>query len=247
MKPKMIMIAGILLVALFLHPGGIARAGKEHGDMAEMKLHHFHVLMNHGITMVAEGSNLIMLAGMKMTPSIDESTLRHGQMMLKKGKEVIQRSLSGPEMQAMMEGEHAGSPLMKYTHDIGEAMFKVIAILEKMDIRRMADPDMMIMHHMHISLNYALHMASEGSNLVMLGQMDMAGEVDTFSIDHGKVMIENARKLYSEIMGGRPMQEMHAKGYSPKSWPMMNVTHELAESILKLIDLLGQMPPPSAG
>jgi hypothetical protein len=243
------MISGILIIAAFIYPGGIASAGEGHGsgDTSSMKMHHFHIMMNHGITMVAEGSNLVMLAGMKMTAPIDKPTLKHGQMMLAQGKMVIRRSLSGPEMEAMMKGKHADSPLMQYTHEIGEAMLNVIQILEKMDVGHMSDPNMMTMHHMHISLNHALHMASEGSNLVMLGQMGMAGDVDSFSVDHGKEMIENARGLYSEIMEGKPMQDIHGKGKSPEKSPMMKLTHELAESILKVIDLLDRMKPVSTG
>jgi hypothetical protein len=249
MRLKMQMIAGILLFAAFLHPGGIASAGEGQGsgDTSGMKMHHFHIMMNHGITMVAEGSNLVMLAGMKMAAPIDKPTLKHGQMMLAQGKEVIRRSLSGPEMEDMMKGKHADSPLMHYTHEIGEAMLKVIQILEKMDVWHMSDPNMMTMHHMHIALNHALQMASEGSNLVMLGQMGMAGDVDSFSVDHGKEMIENARGLYSEIMDGRPMQDMHEKGKFLENLPMMKLTNELAESILKVIDLLGRMKPVSTG
>lgn len=36
-----------------------------------------------------------------------------------------------------------------------------------------SDADM-TMHHMHVMINHAVEMAAEGSNLVMLGQMNMA-------------------------------------------------------------------------
>ncbi|MGO9612546.1 MAG: hypothetical protein ACLPX5_05890, partial [Dissulfurispiraceae bacterium] len=42
----------------------------KHGG-SEMGMHHMHMLMGHGITMVVEGSNMAMLAQMKMAPGVD--------------------------------------------------------------------------------------------------------------------------------------------------------------------------------
>lgn len=248
MKVQMRLITGILFLTAFLHPGSFAGTGEEHGGkMPGMQTHHFHIMMNHGIAMVAEGSNLVMLAGMKMTPDLDRPTFAHGQVMIANGKKVILRSLSGPEMMDMMKGEDATSPLMKYTHALGEAMLVVIDNLEKMDMKHMSSSESMTMHHMHITLNHALKMSAEGSNLVMLGQMGMAGKVDEFSIEHGKMMISNARALYTETMEGKAMKFMHGLGVTPENSPMMKLTYDLAESILKVIDLLGRMKPISTG
>lgn len=248
MKVQMRLITKILLLTAFLHPGSFAMAGEEHGGkMPDMQTHHFHIMMNHGIAMVAEGSNLVMLAGMKMTTDLDRPTFAHGQVMIANGKKVILRSLSGPEMTDMMKGEDATSPLMNYTHALGEAMLVVIDNLEKMDVKHMSSSQSMTMHHMHITLNHVLQMAVEGSNLVMLGQMGMAGKVDEFSIEHGKMMMSNARSLYTETMEGKAMKFMHGLGVTPENSPMMKLTYNLAESILKVIDLLGQMKPISTG
>lgn len=212
-----------------------------------MAMHHIHIMMNHGIAMLTEGSNLVMLAGMKMTPPLDTPTLKHGQMMIASGKEVIQRSLSGPEMTEMMQGDHGKDPLMDYTHRLGEATLKVAHILSKMDLEHMSSPDTMTMHHMHITLNHALQMAAEGSSLIMIGQMGMAKGVDRFSIEHGREMISNARSLVRETMDGRVMKELHAGGVTRTKSMRMQTTHELAEAILKVIDLLEKMSPPEAG
>ncbi|MEJ2313516.1 MAG: hypothetical protein P8Y85_01780 [Nitrospirota bacterium] len=238
----------IILLALVLALGmtGQAAAGMEgmKHEGHEMMMHHVHIMMNHGLSMVTEGSNMAMLAQMEMTPSLDPMTLKHGRSMIADGKAVIQRSLSGPEMMGMHEAGTTPEtdPQMKYTHDLGEAMFKVVDILEKMSMEGMTSPDMMAMHHMHILLNHALDMYLEGSNMVMLGQMGMSGSVDDFSIEHGKMMMKNARALYTEVMEGKEMMKMHKGGMAPEKDPHMMETHKLAESILKVMDLLDKMP-----
>ncbi len=99
----------------------------------------------------------------------------------------------------------------------------------------------MAMHHQHQMLNHALGMALEGSNLVMLGQMGMAGGIDQVSIDHGKMMMKNGRKLWNEMMSGKAMMKMHKGGKSPMDDPMMKFTHELGSAQLKVIELLKEM------
>lgn len=211
-------------------------------EEADMMLHHLHVMMNHGITMVTEGSNLVMIAGMKMAEELDRHTKMHGQLMISKGKKVIQRSLAGSEMKGLMKGELADSPLMQYTHALGKAMLDVITQLEKMDIKHMSSAHSITMHHMHISLNHALQMASQGANMIMFGQMGMAGDVDTFSINHGKTMIADARALYTETMEGDAVRIMHGAGATPENSPLMKMTYDLAEVVSKAISLLEKMP-----
>jgi hypothetical protein len=222
---------------------GISFAGEmKHMESADMKMHHLHMLMNHGLGMATEGANLDMLAQMKMTPAVDPMMLKHGKTMISHGKGVISRALNGPEMMAMMKGKDADSPHMKYTHELGEAMLAAVDILEKMSMEGMSSSDMMAMHHQHIMINHALGMAAEGSNLVMLGQMGMAGDVDVFSIEHGNMMLKDAKSLISEVMEDKAMKEMHGRGMSPEKDPMMKETHKLAELSLKIIDMLSKMP-----
>ncbi len=110
-----------------------------------------------------------------------------------------------------------------------------------MTMKHGAGGDGMGMHHQHITINHALGMALEGSNLVMLGQMGMAKGVDKVSVDHGKMMIKNGRSLWNEVMSGKTMMGMHSGGTSPTDNPMMKFTHELASAQLKVIDILKEM------
>jgi hypothetical protein len=103
----------------------------------------------------------------------------------------------------------------------------------------------MAMHHQHLMMNHALGMTLEGSNLVMLGEMGMAGGIDKASVEHGKMMIKNGRDLWNELMSGETMMKMHSAGTTPADDPTMKYTHQLAEAQLKVMDLLSKMPSSS--
>jgi hypothetical protein len=239
------MFLGVMVMTLALMPlASISQAGmKGHEGAAEMKMHHIHIVMNHGLGMVTEGSSLIMLGEMNMASGIDALTLDHGKQMIKNGKGVVQRALSGDEMMGMhKEGQGPDkNPAMKDTHDLGEAILKYTGLVEGMKMGSMSGDAMMEMHHQHIMINHALEMAAEGSNLVMLGDMKMAGTVDDYTVEHGKMMIKNAKTLLGEITSGKGMTDMHKKGHSPNDDPMMKNTHDLIESALKIIDLYEKM------
>ena len=61
-------------------------------------------------------------------------------------------------------------------------------------------------------VNNAVNMASEGANLVMLGKMGMASDIDGLSINHGKQMMSNAKALINKIMKGDAMKNLHKAG-----------------------------------
>ena len=211
-----------------------------HGKNADMEMHHMHILMNHGLEMVTEGANLVMLAEMKMAPSLDHLTLEHGHHMITDGKELIDHTLSGHEMKSMHKAGHGDDPLMKYTHELGHAMMDYANIVDNMSMGDMSG-DMMTMHHMHILINHAVDMAAEGSDLAMLGHMGMANGIDKESIEHGKMMKSDADKLLTEVMEGKAMTEMHKKGVKMDN-EMMAETHKLGAAARKIIDLLSDMP-----
>jgi len=96
----------------------------------------------------------------------------------------------------------------------------------------------MSMHHQHQMLNHSLGMALQGSNLVMLGQMKMVPGLDDLTVEHGKMMLKNARAMWNETMSGDTMMKMHGAGKTPTDDPSMKYTHQLAEAQLKVIDML---------
>ncbi len=245
MKNNKRVLSSVLALAFLLSTGlfcGVRAEEMTHGlgSDASMQMHHLHILMNHGLEMVVEGSNMVMLADMKMAPAMDAMTADHGRAMIKSGKEVIEHALKGPEMQAMHKAGHGDAPLMKYTHELGEAELAVVNMLEKMSMEGPMSADMMTMHHMHIMMNHALEMAAQGSNMVMLGQMGMAGDIDKYSIDHGKMMLSDAKAMVSEVMGGKAMTDMHQKGVAMSN-AMMAETHKIGDAAKKIVDLLDKM------
>ena len=237
-------LSRVLVLAVILSFSMFGSAGAEKmllkGNDASMQMHHLHMLMDHGMSMMAEGSNMLMLAQMKMAPGVDAKMLHHGHHMMKEGKELIIHALNGPEMMAMMK-KHAKDPLMDYTHQLGETMLKVADILEKMSMDDMSASDMMTMHHMHMMVNHALQMAAEGADLIMLGEMGAAGTVDKITIEHGKEMLKDAKPMVADMMGGKEMMNMHTKGMTMEN-PVMATTHKLGEAAMKVIDLLSKMP-----
>lgn len=235
----------VLMFALSLVISGQALAAEmehmHHGKGMDMDMHHMHIMMDHGLSMVTEGSNLVMLADMKMAPSLDKLTMDHGRHMIANGKEMIENMMSGHEMKSMHKTGHGDDPLMKYTHELGAAMRGYVDIVENMGMEGEMSGDMMEMHHMHLLINHAVNMAAEGANLVMLGQMGMAKGIDKDSVEHGKMMLSDAGKLLNEVMKGKAMTEMHEKGVKMNN-EMMAYTHKLGAAANTLIDLLSNMP-----
>ena len=68
----------------------------------------------------------------------------------------------------------------------------------------------------------------------------------TNSIEHGKTMLSDAKSMVNEMMEGKEMKEMHAKGTTPEKSPMMGMSHKQAEAAMKVIDLLSKMPAVSS-
>ena len=246
MKGMMRMFNKMMVIVVILSFAMVGAAAAEemnhmHKGKAAMEMHHFHMLMDHGLSMITEGSNMAMLAQMKMAPGEDAKMLHHGHHMMKEGKELIIRALNGPEMTAMMKN-HAKDPLMDYTHQLGESMLKVADILEKMSMEDMSNPKMMSMHHMHMMVNHALQMAADGANLIMLGEMGMAGSVDKLSVEHGKEMMKDAKTMVDDMMNGKEMKEMMMDKSMSMENPMMAMSHQQGEAAMKVIDLLSKMP-----
>ena len=226
-----------------MHEVGESAAEKSEyqSPSADMEMHYMHIMMSHGLEMAAEGSSLAMLADMKMAPSLDQLTLEHGRHMIANGKELIEHTMSGNEMKNMHMAGHSDDPLMKYTHELGNAMMEYVNLVDVMLMKGEMADDMMTMHHMHILINHAVDMAAEGSNLEMLGRMSMAKGVDKQSVEHGKMMISDAEKLLNEVMVGKAMEEMHEKGIKMNN-DMMAYTHKLGAAAKKVVDLLSDMP-----
>ena len=240
--------AGRALIAaaiLFLNSPAYGEMRHGPGSAAEMEMHHLHILLNQGISMVAEGSDLVMLAGMQATPDLDRPTLRHGQMMIASGRDLIGRALDGPEMTALASGGHAPASLVRYSRELGEAIRRYMKLLERLDIDRMSSRRNLPLQRMNIVLNHALKMASDGANLVMVARMGMAGDVDRLTLEQGERMISQARGLCREVTNGESMKRLREMEGTAAPSGMIALTGELAGSVSEIIELLARMPAPS--
>jgi hypothetical protein len=235
------LVLGVTLAMLMFFVGNTAMSMEMEAGH-EMTSHHQHMMLNHALGMVLEGSNLVMMSEMGMSSEIDAMSAEHGNMMISNGTTMYNEIMSGKEMLGM---HHEGKdpmkdPAMAYTHKLAEKELIVMDLLGKMPkMEKGAD---MTMHHQHITLNHAVKMALIGANTVMLGQMGMAGDIDEIDIKHGRMMIKEAKALFNDVMSGSKMMKMHEEGTSPESNEAMQYTHKLAEAELQVITLLEEMP-----
>ncbi len=234
----------ILLLIVSVAIVGCAGSGmkKEAGAMKHdhgMSMHHQHLSLNHALGMALQGSNLVMIGQMGMVPGMDDMSINHGKMMMKSARDLWTEMIEGKAMMDMHDqGAGMMNPMMAFTHQLGEAQLKVLDMLDK---HANMSAHSMAVHHQHITLNHALKMALEGSDMVMSGQMGMAPGIDGESIKHGKAMMKGAKTLYEKTMSGKSMMDMHKKGKTPMSDAGMKFTHKMGEAYLKVLNLLESM------
>lgn len=205
---------------------------------AAMDMHHLHGMMGHGLEMALEGASLKMLGQMNMAGAVDTTAAAHGDTMLREGRALIDRAVTGPAMTAM-HAANATDPVMTYTHDLAKAMTTVLDHLQEMAPPNAKQPKEMALHHMHIALVHAALMASQGATLKMTAAMKMAEAIDQEAATHATAMFAHARGLYTETMDGDAMKQAHGAAASGDS---MTATHSLGDSVNALIDALAKMP-----
>ena len=235
------LIWGVMLAMLiFLPATNVMSMDMESGH--NMTSHHQHMMLNHALGMVLEGSNLVMLGEMSMTKNVDTMTVEHGNMMIKNGTKLYNEIMTGDEMMGMHNAgkDPMKDPAMAFTHKLAENELIVMDLIVNMP--KMGTDVEMTIHHQHITLNHALKMALNGANLVMLGEMGMVSGIDEIDIEHGRMMIKEAKALYNEVISGSHMMKMHSKGITPESNELMHYTHELASAQLQVISILEEMP-----
>ena len=236
---RMLFLGLMFVMAVFMSAKPALAMDMEAGH--DMSSHHQHMMLNHALGMTLEGYNLVMLGEMDMAKGLDDVSVDHGAMMIKNGKGMWAEIMSGKAMLGMHHGgkDPMKDPGMAYTHKLAEKQLIVMDLLGKMPKVEMGHG--MGVHHQHIMLNHALNMALEGANSIMLGEMGMAGDVDDISINHGKMMLKNARVLFNDVMSGNAMMDMHKGGAMPESNEQMKYTHQLAEAQLQVMALLDEM------
>jgi len=143
-----------------------------------MPMQHLSMLLEHGISMMAQGASL-KLQGQA-----------HGDEMLAQSADLLRRAMSGPEMAAMHQGGQGESPAMQHTHDLGAAAFDLLEMMMELKADQVPKNASML-HH-------ALNMAAQGAAMKSLAGMGMSKEVDVFMQDHGLQMQRTSMQLYQE-------------------------------------------------
>jgi hypothetical protein len=249
-------VLGVALTMVFLATAHAADHAADHhhdhmghaaaGGAPPGKMHQAHVVANHGLIMALQGANLAMLGQLKTAPGVDETMVTHGREMIRKGAAAIREVEQGPDMTALRAAGSGDDSLMKHTHGLLDVTEDVLKKLDKAETSVPAG-DVMSLRHMQIALVHALITGVDGANLVMLGRMKRSEGTDESSIRHGQAMMADARALWKEIVEGKAMKEIHARGMSPKIVPMMGATHRLAEAGGKVLDTLEKMSGNSTG
>jgi hypothetical protein len=207
-------------------------------DGAGAEMQHLRTVLNRGLDILM-GTNLVMLAEMKMSPGLDQEVLSRGQSMMQRGKKSIQEVLSGLQGRATSKEARGDAPAMGYVQALAAAMVEVTATLEKVKLENVS-PDTIAMQYFNILISQALQMALEGSNQILMSQMGRAESVAKEPLERGRTMLSGARPLIIEVMGSRAMSEMHSR--ESGQMPAMGLTHKLAMDTLEVLDLLDDMP-----
>jgi len=176
--------------------------------MQSMPMQHLTVLLEHAISMMAQGAEL-KLSGQK-----------HGDAMLAQSANLLRRAMSGPEMAAMHKGGQGESPMMQHTHDLGAAAFDLLDMMMSLQVNQ-APKNANILHH-------ALNMAAQGASMKSLAGMGMSKDIDVSMQDYGLQMQQAAIDLSKGTSVNTPYQQAVLKvihllvGDAPKSMQHMH-------------------------
>jgi hypothetical protein len=238
MEMKRFMITAVMLGMVF-GISGLSLADMA-GDTQETarKIHQVRSLMDHSMGMVTEGSGLIMVARTKLAPPIDRFTEEKGMKLIESGKDMVLKTLGTDEMMSMSEAGMKDDPMMVGIKDLGKSILKYIDIVEKLDMSGSVQ-DRIKMHNTHVMINHAMGMAAEGANLVLLGSMKLAGSLDKYTIDNGRMMLKDARATLTDVTGSETMMEMDKAGMGDD--PMMTQTKDLLKTAIEIVDELEKM------
>jgi len=83
------------------------------------------------------------------------------------------------------------------------------------------------LHHLHMLINHALQMASQGADMNLQGA------------EHGPAILAKSIELLNRAMSGPEMARMHKFGNANK--PLMKMTHELADKTTTLIEAMKKL------
>ena len=241
MSMKKTTILMVLLVTMLALPLTAISAGSGEELAENEDFISIHTLTHHGLTMVLDGTTLIMLAKMSTTPEISEQMLELGNNMISEGRVLIDRALKGPVMVGLHVKGYESSPMMQKTHRLGELILKVVHEMDIIQEYLTDSETVRALEQILLQANQALMMASEGSNMVMEAKDTATNDLDRFSSEHGKKMIGKSRKILEGLLDSRLLENLGEKSKSPEEKKVYDYTTGQLQISLEIINLLAAM------
>lgn len=206
--------------------------------------HSAHMLMNYGLNMIADGSNMIISADMDIKTTIAQNPINYGKETIDLGKSLVERALKGPDMvEKHMQNKDAESSMMLATHNLGKLMLQASYSPEIFESNLLKNSE--VAHNLlviQLEANNALMMSAQGSNMIMTGQSDLSEKyINRFFIDQGRAMIGNARELIFELLHGEEMKNFANKSLLQPEKELYEYTRKQLINSVDIINLLYQM------
>lgn len=206
--------------------------------------HSAHMLMNYGLNMIADGSNMIISADMDIKTTIAQNPINYGKETIDLGKSLVERALKGPDMvEKHMQNKDAESNMMLATHNLGKLILQASYSPEIFESNLLKNSE--VAHNLlviQLEANNALMMSAQGSNMIMTGQSDLSEKyINRFFIDQGRAMIGNARELIFELLHGEEMKNFANKSLLQPEKELYEYTRKQLINSVDIINLLYQM------
>ena len=237
MKTKSLTLIFMLSMSIVLSSLGIVRAETDKNKT----FHTIHELINHGLNMVMDGSTLIMMNELGLDPTMAETSVEHGQAMIDEGKALIDKAIRGPVMVDMHVKEMGKSKMMEETHHLGELILKAVY---SQNIMHPQSEDSVIskkLFIMNVEANHALMMASQGSNMVMIGQDSTDNDLSRFSIKHGQTMMLRARAILQDLLFSPLMKDLEKMDLTPEDQKVFQYTKDRLVTSVDIANILVRM------
>jgi hypothetical protein len=206
--------------------------------------HSSHMLINHGLNMIADGSSIIISTDMDIKTSITQEPVDYGNEMIALGKSFVERALKGPHMvEKHVKEKGDASDMMLATHKLGNLILQIEyspRILES-DLLKNSEAAHNLLF-IQLEAYNALMMSSQGSNMVMTGQANWSEKyLDRFFFDQGRKMVEKAREVIFDLLNGEVMKNLAKKELLPAEKKLYEYTKKQLINSLDISNLLIQM------
>ena len=237
MASKSLGFIAVIALSLILSFPGSLLAGTHKNE----SFHDFHMMMNHGLNMILDGSSLIMMTEMDINITFAKDPLVHGNAMIATGKDLIDRAIRGPVMVEMHVKKKGDATIMDSTHQLGELMLKTAYTQEIMQPVKEASVIAKYLHVLHLEANHALMMACQGSNMVMISQADRTNDLQRYSFKQGHKMMLNARTILLSLLNGEALKDMESKKLNPEDKALLKYTKDHLINSIDIANILVRM------